>query len=334
VALTEPNLTQHAAALPGLDPATYGRHSLHAADCSWVEKNCYVDIWIELLHALGLDPHAMLAFTVAIDFEGDQWTFFKPPHEDLRALYGIDVQELYVWRPLIDHAIEHLRARRFISTEADAFWLPDTAGTDYRQRHTKTTIVMSEIDVAARRLHYFHNASYFSLDGEDFTKTFRLDAAPDPSFMPLFAELVRHDRVTQESAERLRLKSLQLLRKHLAWRPRDNPMRRFRARFEHDLPAITQQGMDHYHAWVFGTLRQLGAASELSAQYLRWLDPTPAARLEPSAAAFSEISALSKSLLLKIARAVNAKRPLDASAGFDDMENAWNRATAGLSSLP
>jgi len=41
---------------------------------------------------------------VAIDFEGDQWTFFKPPHEDLKALYGIDVQELYVWRPLLEHA--------------------------------------------------------------------------------------------------------------------------------------------------------------------------------------------------------------------------------------
>ena len=51
---------------------------------AWVEKNCYVDVWIELLHALGLEPLAMLAFTVAVDFEGDQWTFFKPSHDDLR----------------------------------------------------------------------------------------------------------------------------------------------------------------------------------------------------------------------------------------------------------
>jgi len=334
VALTEPNLAQQAAALPGLDPTNYCRHALHAADLSWVEKNCYTDIWIELIHALGLDPCAMLAFTVAIDFEGDQWTFFKPPHDDLRTLYGIDVQELYVWRPLIEHAIEHLRAGRFISTEADAFWLPDTASTDYRQRHTKTTIVLSEIDVAEQRLHYFHNAGYFSLEGEDFIKTFRLDAAPDPTFMPLFAELVRHDRVTHESAVRLRLISLEQLRKHAGRRARDNPVQRFRVRFSHDLPAIAQQGMEHYHAWVFGTLRQLGAASELSSQYLRWLDPTETARFEHSAAAFSEISAISKSLLLKIARAVNAKRPLDASASFDGMASAWDRATAGLSGLP
>ena len=53
------------AVLPGLDPATYQRHALHADDQVWVEKNCYIDIWIETVHALGLDPTAMLGFTVA-----------------------------------------------------------------------------------------------------------------------------------------------------------------------------------------------------------------------------------------------------------------------------
>jgi hypothetical protein len=46
------------------------------------------DVWIELLHAMDLEPHAMLAFTLAVDFEGDQWTFFKPTPGDLWALYG------------------------------------------------------------------------------------------------------------------------------------------------------------------------------------------------------------------------------------------------------
>jgi len=127
VALSEAT-PQRAAALPHLDPANYSRHALHSPECNWVEKNCYIDIWIELIHSLKQEPLAMLAFTVAVDFEGDQWTFFKPPHEDLKALYGIDVQELYVWRPLIEHAVEHLRDGKFISTEADAYWLPDTAG--------------------------------------------------------------------------------------------------------------------------------------------------------------------------------------------------------------
>jgi hypothetical protein len=316
--------------MSGLDPGNYRRHSLHAPDRVWVEKNCYVDIWIELLHALDLEPMAMLAFTVAIDFEGDQWTFFKPPHEDLRSLYGLQVQELYVWRPLIDHALEHLAAGKFISTEADAFWLPDTGGTDYRQQHTKTTIVLAEIDVNDRRLNYFHNGGYFSLEGEDFIKTFRLDAAPDPAFMPLFAELVRHDRVRRDGAQDLRAASWELLRKHIAWRAPGNPVQRFQSRFERDLPSITQQGMAPYHAWVFGTLRQLGAACELSALYLRWLEDGKRGPLEPGAEAFMQVSNICKSLIMKIARAVNAKRALDASASFAEMAAAWDNASSVL----
>ena len=139
------------AVVPQLDAATYRRHVLHADDRVWVEKNCYVDIWIEVLHALGLDPIAILPFAIAIDFEDDQWTFFKPPHVDLWDLYGVDVQELTVWRPLIDHAVTQLSAGKLISTEADAFFLPDTQGTDYKTQHTKTTVVLHKIDVEARR---------------------------------------------------------------------------------------------------------------------------------------------------------------------------------------
>ena len=86
-------------AIPQLDAARYTRHMLHAEERVWVEKNCYVDIWIELIHALGVEPLAIMPFTVAIDFEGDQWTFFKPPHADLHELYGFDIQELALWKP-------------------------------------------------------------------------------------------------------------------------------------------------------------------------------------------------------------------------------------------
>ena len=76
--------------LSGLDPgiplldrrdARLGR--IHRADRDWAETNCYVDIWIELLHAWGFEPIAALPFTFGIDFEGDQWTFYKPPLADL-----------------------------------------------------------------------------------------------------------------------------------------------------------------------------------------------------------------------------------------------------------
>src|SRR4029079_1878071 len=78
--------------LAELDPATYVPHRLHGADRLFAETNCYVDVWIELLHAHGLEPAAMLAFCAAIDWEGDQWTFFKPPHADLEALYGVEIE--------------------------------------------------------------------------------------------------------------------------------------------------------------------------------------------------------------------------------------------------
>jgi hypothetical protein len=313
-----------------MSPAPYQSHELHSPERIWPEKNCYIDIWIEVLHSRGLDPLAMLAFTVAIDFEGDQWTFFKPPHEDLKALYGIDVQELYVWRPLLEHALEHLPAGKLISTEADAFWLPDTSGSDYRTKHTKTTIVLQSVDLAAQRLDYFHNGGCFSLQAEDFVRTFRLGAAPDPEFMPLFAELLRLDRLTRLDYPTLQSISRDQLRRHLAWRPRENPITRFRERLERDWPHLISQGMQAYHAWVFGTLRQLGSAAELSALYLRWLDRDGALQLAAAAAAFLNTANLCKSLVLKSARAVNAKRALDAGASFDELASSWHSASTSL----
>ena len=315
-----------------LDAAAYTRSPLHGDSCVWVEKNCYIDIWIEVLHALGLEPRAALPFTVAIDFEGDQWTFFKPPHDELRELYGIDVQEMNVWRPLIEHAVEHLRAGKMISTEADAFWLPDTQGTDYRRTHTKSTIVIADLDTDAKRLGYFHNASYYELSGEDFIKTFRLDCAPDPTYMPLFAELVRTDRVVKRPQAELLDRSRALLKKHLERRPSSNPITRFRTRFERDLPQIQERGLAYYHAWAFGTIRQLGAASELAAIHLDWLVANGDAALAEPASAFRRIATSNKTLILKVARAVNARRPLDGAALFDEMAQAWEAAMAHLAS--
>src|ERR1700722_19550583 len=91
-----------------LDPELYRRHAIHSDQRIWPETNCYSDVIIELLHGLGREPIAGLAFTLAIDFEGDQWTFFKFPHADLDELYGIDVQELAVWRPLVAHIEEQV----------------------------------------------------------------------------------------------------------------------------------------------------------------------------------------------------------------------------------
>jgi Domain of unknown function (DUF1839) len=306
---------------------------LHAESCVWVEKNCYVDIWIEVIHALGLEPRAILPFTAAIDFEGDQWTFFKPPHAELSDLYGIDVQELNVWRPLLDHALEHLGAGKLISTEADAFWLPDTSGTDYRRQHTKSTIVLNDLDLANRRLGYFHNAGYYRLEGEDFARTFRLDAPADPTFMPLFAEVVRLDAVVQRPIDELVAMSHMLWLRHLERRPVTNPVRRFQERFERDLPAMQEKGLAFYHAWAFGTTRQLGAAFELAAINLKWLRTEGTEGLEPAIEAFEELTNTNKTFILKGARATNSAKPFDGAALFDAMASAWERGLDSLEAL-
>jgi hypothetical protein len=266
-------------ALPHIDARSYVPHELHRGERAWGESNCYIDVWIEVLSALGCDPHACLPFVLAIDWEGDQFTFFKPPHEDLFALYGVDVQELTVYKPLAVNAREQLKQGKIVLSEIDAYYLPDTAGTDYRTQHTKTTIGIQEIDLEARVLGYFHNSSYHALRDADFVGLFRLDAAPDSTFMPFFAELVR----------------------------------------------------TKYHTYAFATIRQLGAAFELGAVYLRWLERNGERDLEPSARAFDAISATAKSLILKTARAVGAKKDVDLSPMLREIEAQWAAGMRHLS---
>jgi len=314
----------------GLDAANYTRHALHSESSAWVEKNCYVDVWLEVLHAAKLEPTAMLAFTLASDFDGDQWTFYKPPHVDLNVLYGVGVQELNVWKPILEHALFHTAQGRLVFTEADAFWLPDTQGTDYRSQHTKSTIVIESIDVEQKKLGYFHNAGYFQAEGEDFVKLFRLDAAPDPTFMPLFAELVKVDRIERLPDAELARRSRTQLVDWLGRRPKQNPIRRFGEHFASELENIRARGIGFYHAFAFATTRQCGSGFDLTAHYLRWLERIAPKGYEPAAAAFEEISNSSKAMILKGARAASSKKPVDFTPAFEEMAAHWDRAMAVL----
>jgi hypothetical protein len=309
--------------LPGLNARNFEPHRLHGPDSVWPEKNCYIDLWLEVLPALRLDPLALLAFTLAVDFEDDQWTFFKPPHNELRELYGVDVQELTLWRPLLAHATEHLRAGKFICCEVDAYWLPDTQGTDYRRQHSKTSILLASLDPAARHLGYFHNAGYFELQGEDFERLFHLHAPPGPEALPLFAELVRVDRLRHCPPAELAERSLPMLRQHLDRRPQANPFARFARRLTQDLPELQAAGLARYHAWAFASVRQAGAAFELASAHLRWQAGWGRADFSEAADHFDTISGACKSLILKGARAVHSGRPLDASGLTDTMSQAW-----------
>lgn len=317
--------------IPGLAVTGYQRHSTHAPDRDWVERNCYVDVIIEMLHALDLEPLAALGVAAALDFEGDNFTFLKPNHEDLRTMFGVDVQEMNVWLPLLDHARNHLAEGKLIATEADSYWLPDTVGTDYQRNHVKSTIVLADLDESAKRLGYFHNAGYFELSGSDFDRLFRVGVGADPDFLPLFAELVRLDRLVRRSSRDLAGLAVVRLGVYLARRPADSPIRRFEARFRRDLPRVQEIGLSHYHAWAFATTRQLGASSELLALHLHWLaDVTGRTEFAAAGTKFLQVSAAAKAFILKAARAVNSRKPFDPSASFDAMAGGWEAGMAVL----
>lgn len=314
-----------------LDPSSYARHPLHGEGVVWMEKNCYTDHWIELLHANGLPPEAMLPFVIGIDFEGDQWTFFKPVLDELRELYGARVNELTVWRPLVEHALEHLGSGRYIIADADAFWLPDTHGTDYRQKHSKTSIVLQAIDLESRQLGYFHNAGYFMLSGEDFAQTFRLQAEAEDIYLPPYAEIVSFDAAGGcRTADALRVQSRDLWRKHLRRAPGSNPVLRFAQHFARVLPQLQERGLDHYNAWAFANIRQLGAAFELAAGSLHWLGREGQPECPDAAQAFSQISNDAQRLIFLGARAVASRRQLDPMAHLAAAASHWESGIAAL----
>jgi len=307
-----------------IDATRYEAHALHRGERAWIETNCYVDLWIEVLHAFGFDPAAALPFTVAIDFEGDQWLFFKQPVSDLFELYGVDVQELNIWHDLVGHVAQQVGRGRLVMVEVDAFLLPDTAGVSYRLGHTKTTIGIQSIDTDAHTLGYFHNAGYFTLAGDDFAALFGIGRERRADDLVPYTEFAKFTRSDPLPRDELVARSIGLLRRHLARRPVDNPVVRFRERFEKDLAWLLGEPTETFHLYAFSTLRQCGACFELAGSYMRWLSTNGETGLEAAAEAFEVLSSQAKAVQFKTARAVMLKRPVDFSSMLDAMQSAWS----------
>ncbi len=315
-----------------LDPARYVRHPIHGPERVWAETNCYVDVWVELLHAWGFDPVAALPFTLAIDFEGDQWTFFKYAHADLEQLYRLDVQELAVWRPLVRHVEEQVGRGRPVLVELDSYYLPDTAGTAYQREHVKSTVAVVAIDVPARRLGYFHNQGYYHLEGADFARVFRLDGPPDPTVLPPYVEFVKRRGAPAPVGDELVLASLQILRRQLRRLPPANPFEKFKERFQADLDSLMGAGLETFHLYSFATLRQFGACYELAATYLNWLRERTHKPLDGPVAAFTALATGAKTLQFQLARAIGRKKPLDLSP-LDGMAASWRSGVESVKEL-
>lgn len=316
-------------ALWRLDPKTYVTHELHRGERAWPESNCYTDLWIEVLHAVELDPSACLGYTLAIDFEGDQWTFFKPPLGDLLRLYGIDVQELNLWKALPEHLEEQISRGRMVIVDADAYFLPDTAGMSYRTEHTKTAIGIQEIDREAERLGYFHNGGYYALEGEDYRGQFRFGETT-PS-LPPYCEFAKFESLRRRSSRELAAESSALARGHFARRPRRNPLTAYKERFAADVEWLMREPLAIFHLYAFSTVRQLGACAELCAHYLRWLQGNGQGDLEPAARELEAVAGSAKALQFKVARAVNTKKPVDLQT-LTAMESSWGAASEHLAS--
>ena len=312
--------------LLGLDPATYEQHELHRGERSYTETNCYTDILIELLHARGDEPLAALGCTLRMDFEGDQWTFFKPTPEDLEGMFGIDIHEMQPYRPLPEQIAEQLAVGRTLIVELDSFYLPDTAATSYRREHVKSSAVMEAIDSDSERLRYFHNSSLYELDGEDYRNVFRLGREFSDDVLPPFTELVRFDAGPRLRGDELREAALVALRRHLTHRPNTNPFDRFGAALERDLPGLLEGDQENYHAYAFATVRMAGSAFEVCSSYVDWLfGPVGAAPAD----AFRRIVEGCKVLSFKLAR----RRTFDPEPAVAELAAAWSEANSALDAV-
>jgi hypothetical protein len=309
--------------LLGLDPASYRSHPLHAPERTYAETNCYTDILIELLHARGEEPLAAMGCTVRMDFEGDQWTFFKPFVEDLELLFGVDVHEMQPYRPLPEQAAEQIADGRTLIVELDSWYLPDTAATSYRNEHVKSSVVIEGVDPAGERLRYFHATGLYELAGEDYRGVFRLGRELSADVLPPYTELVRFDAAEPLRGDDLRERARTLLRGHLARRPSSNPFVRFGEQLDRDLPRLLEGDASEYHAYAFATVRMAGSAFEVAASQADWLLGEDAAG---ACEALRRIVEGCKILSFRLAR----RRPFEPSETLSALATAWDEAMARL----
>jgi hypothetical protein len=315
-----------ASVFPGISPDSYSPHALHSMERMWPETNCYIDLWIEVLSTLGLAPEAMLGFTLGQDFEGDQFTFFKVPLEDLEALYGIRVTELAIFDKVERHIQTQISRGRLCLIEMDSFYMPDTQGTAYRQEHGKTTVAINRLDVEQKRVDYFHNGGFFSLEGEDFDGLFQLRLTDeDPLFLP-YTEFAKFPE-TPVDVTQTRAVSRALLSAHFARRPRENPIRAFASVFPEQVEAVAERPFGFFHKYAFNTLRQFGANFELLADHLVWHSQAEFAQAAEHARKLSEAA---KSVQFQLARAVTRKKFEPLATALDPAADAWDAVMASL----
>lgn len=300
-----------------------------AEGCDWPTTNCYIDAWMQILRARGLEPLAGLGVTVAQDYEGDQFTFFKYPYADLERLYGLVIGELSIWHSLEVQLAAQVHLDRLVLVEVDGYYLPDTRATSYRTQHTKTTICIDAMNLAARQLSYFHNDGHYELTGEDYDGVFRrLPGQDSVDLLPPYVEFVR-SRWQPLTGDALHQTALDLFRQHLRRRPDESPIRLYRSDFVAQMNWLMAHP-DRFHDYAFCVFRQLGANFQLLAAHCRWLTERGTPGLTQAAAAAADISAAAKALQFKVARIANRHRFDPCAALFDTLERNYDMVIKNL----
>ena len=311
-------------------PQSYSHqnHVIHGSGRVWDETNCYLDVVVELLHAFGHEPLAALSVTASTRWEGDQWTFCKFNDEDLRFLFGADIQELNPWRELDLHVVEQLKRGNPVLIEADSFYLPDTRGSAYQVQHVKTTIGVLEMSPASERMRYLHGRGCYELVGSDFQGLWLSASERAETWLPPFVERVAWSH--PQRTDSLAIAAATLLRRELERLPSDNPISIYAASLEAELRAMREScDMDYFHRYAFATLRQLGACFELLASHVDWLVVQGSWAPSDAGTYFLQIAQQARSVQFQLARAVGRNRTFDLSP-LDQMSRAWK---AGFDAL-
>lgn len=305
-----------------LEGGARGPHPLHAPERLWPETSCYTDLWIELLAALGHPPEASLGFTVAVAYEGDQFTFLKPPPGDLERLFGLRVVELALFDGIEPHVAVQLASGRPVLLEVDAFYLPDTRATTWHRAHAKTTIAITELDRGRRRLGYVHNGGWFEAEGADVDGILRSGpaSAVRGELLPPYAELVARGPAPPIGA--LPGLARDVLGRSVALALRRDPIALWRADLPAQVERLSREPFDWFHRWAFNLPRQLGAAFELLAAHLDWLAGAGHGDLRAAGEPALELAGLARTLQLRLARTARQRRPIDPEPYLDRLAEA------------
>lgn len=301
-----------------MQPATFNSHLLHSTNRIWTQSNCSVDLWIELLNSWGENPVAALGFTVALDHEGDQFTFFKIPTADLNKLYGVQLYELSIYQSLIHQVVPQVNRGNVVLVEVDGYYLPDTAGVSYQLLHTKTTIGINKIDTLNQTCGYFHNDTYGTLHGNDYLHVMQCTKARDDILFPYTEFIKRSHDYVKDPTELLHI-AKELFREHVAAVPQVNPIVAYRNLF---MDQITNLQLEDFHAYAFNNFRMLGSNFEFLGDHLKWLDQD---RYVVACESCKVMAEMARILQFKTARMVARKKYTMMTETFDLLEYNYNQ---------